>query len=129
LTFYRETIKIRNRFPEIARGVMKQYALDADGGLDDPNKILEASGKKYLDSVNKHNDNLAIYTLSYNGNTLLLLHNLGEENNAKIDISAFEGYEIAAALKTRKGSAKLTGSTLEMPAGTVVVLSKPKTAD
>ncbi|MDE5562839.1 MAG: hypothetical protein K2J01_04765 [Clostridiales bacterium] len=128
LTFYRETIKIRNRFPEIARGVMKQYALDANSGLGDPDEILEASGKKYLDSVNKLNDNVAIYTITYKDNTLLFFHNLSEEKDATIDVSAFAGYEITASLKTRSGSATLTGASLGLPAGAVAVLALPKAA-
>lgn len=126
LTFYRQTIKLRNRFPQIARGVMKAYALDASSGLGDPETILAESGKNYLDSVNKLNDRIAVYTLTYDGSTLLILHNLDEETEATIDVSAFDGYEILGSLKTRKNSASLEASSLVMPAGSVVVMGLPE---
>lgn len=125
LTFYRQTIKLRNRFPEIARGIITPLALDGNGKIGEQSEILTASGQQYLDYVNAVNKNVSVYSLTYKDSTILIVHNIGADE-AVLDISdAFAGYEVQGELKTRGGKVGLDGSSLKMSGGTVALLAKP----
>ncbi|MCH5164885.1 MAG: alpha-amylase [Clostridiales bacterium] len=112
LTYYRNAIKLRNRFPEIGRGLMKAYRLDASG------KIVEASAAGAINSLNTY---VAVYTLTWKDRTVLIAHNIGEED-AVLDISNFAGYSLQGMLKADGGNVKLDDNKLTMSPSTVAVL-------
>ncbi len=125
LTFYRNAIKLRNRFPEIGRGVIEAYAADANGKLGVADVILEESGEQYLDYVFADNEFIVAYTLTYKDKQVLIVHNIGK-TTVNLDTSAFEGYTLQGSLKTAKGSASLKGTALTMGAGSVALLALPE---
>lgn len=125
LTFYREAIKLRNRFPEIARGKITPLGIDKSGKLGVQSEILVADNVKYLDSANELNAVVAVYSLTYKGSTVIIAHNLGSDA-ASFDISKYSGYSLAGALKANGGSVKLDGTTLSMSGKTAAVLSITK---
>lgn len=111
LTYYRNAIKLRNRFPEIGRGLMEAYMLDANG------KIIKA-----VDESNSAlNKTVAVYTLTWNNRSVLIVHNIGEEK-VVLDTSNFASYSLQGTLKAEGGSVKLSGSKLTMSPSTVAVL-------
>lgn len=119
LTYYRRAIQLRNRFPEIGRGLMTAYALDSDGSL-----VTNASlGGSSLNSINELNRTIAAYTLKWGDRQILIVHNLGDEA-ATVDISSFDGYGIVGELKANGGNVALDGSSLSMSGSTVAVLKK-----
>lgn len=124
LTFYRSAIKIRNRFPEIARGKITAYALDASGALDTQAKITAANADKRLYEVNGANEIIAAYTLDWKDRTLLIVHNAGGKA-VTADISAFDGYSVVATLDaTGSSKVSLSGGSLSLDGGSVAVLKK-----
>ena len=120
LTYYRYVVQMRNRFPEIARGKMTAYAVDNGGELATSEKVRENLGTNSITTVNEYNRNVAAYTLTWNGKTLLLVHNFGSE--ATIGVSAFGGYGIAGTLLAGGGSIKLESGKLTLPSNSVAVL-------
>lgn len=119
LTHYRQVIKLRNRFPEIGRGAIATYALNAD------NKLVPASevaGSGSATTVNAKNKTVAAYTLAYKGSTLLILQNIGEDTVASIDLGNFEGYQIVGAVKADGGSVTLSSGKLSISSGIAAVL-------
>ncbi len=120
LTYYRYTIQLRNRFPEIARGAMTAYAVDASGALALSATVRENLGTSSVTTVNTLNKTVAAYTLTWNGKTVLIVHNFGEE--ASVGMSAFDNYGIVGTLYANGGSITLDGGKLTMPSNSVTVL-------
>lgn len=120
LTFYRQAIQIRNRFPEISHGVIAGYGVLADGKLD---PMTSEHGAKYFNGANSINKTLAAYTLTYGQRKILIVQNLIPSSEATIDISDFTDYKLEGKLIAVKGgNVSLTGSTLKLSPGTVAVL-------
>ncbi len=120
LTFYRQAIQLRNRFPEISHGVINGYGVNADGKLI---AMDEEHKAKYFNGVNNVNKTVAAYTLTYGERKVLILHNLVKGEEASIDISDFAGYKLEGTLIAKKGgTVSLDGSTLKLSGGTVAVL-------
>lgn len=115
LTYYRNAIQLRNRFPEIGRGVMAPYRVNQSGKIVSPGAD---------NSANSLNTSVAIYTLTWKGRTVLIVQNIGEEtdDDAVLDVSGFSGYKLQGTLKANGGSVALDGTTLTMSPGTVAVL-------
>lgn len=123
LTFYRQTIKLRNRFPEIARGKIVALGIDANNKIATQESILANSGASKLADVNSNNKSIAIYSLTWNDSTIYIAHNIGD-SACEIDISDLEGYEISGSLAARGNHGSLNGGKLSLPSGAVVLLSK-----
>ncbi len=121
LTYYRRAIQLRNRFPEIGRGVMTAYAVDGAGKLVETSSLGDAS----LNGTNALNKTIAAYTLKWGDRQALIVQNLGDEA-ATLDISAFDGYKVVGELKANGGSVAQDGGTLTMSASTVAVLKIEK---
>ena len=126
LTYYRNVIKLRNRFPEIGRGAMTAYAINGSGALQKASEV--SAGLAPTDSltkVNFNNKRIAAYTLTWNDSTVLIVQNVGDAS-AELDISSFDGYDIVGKLcaNSNKANASLANGKLNMPAGTVAVLKK-----
>lgn len=123
LTYYRNAIKLRNRFPEIARGNIVAYALDENSKLGVQAEIAAANEGKQLYQVNSLNDTVIAYTLTWGEKSVLIVQNVGKA--ATVDLSAFNGYEVVGTLDAQgDGSIAQDGSSLEMSSGTVAVLKK-----
>ncbi|MDE7464748.1 MAG: hypothetical protein K2M48_06935, partial [Clostridiales bacterium] len=128
LTYYRNAIKIRNRFPEIGRGLMTAYALNADGKLTKTSDIRSSIGKEgSLYTVNSRNMSIAAYTLTWNDREVLIVHNVGKKETT-IDASAFADHEVVATLKANGGKVSFADGSLTMSSGTVAVLKLKSTA-
>ncbi len=123
LSYYREAIKLRNRFPEIARGTVNAYALKADGVLELASVIREGlDASTSLTSVNSDNWTVAAYTLAWKDRKVLVVHNIGNEV-ANIGLgSAFSGYSVVGSLKASGGDITVADGTLTMSPGTAAVL-------
>ena len=80
-------------------------------------KIIKAGGE----SSNSLNRTVAVYTLTWNDRTVLIVHNLGE-NGVTLDTSGFAGYTLQGSLKADGGNVKLSDSKLTMSPSTVAVL-------
>ncbi len=121
LTYYRNVIKLRNRFPEIGRGVMKTYALNAQSKLT----ALDNFDTEEIDmtEVNALNKAVAAYTLTWKDSSVLIVQNICN-SAAEFDISMFAGYDIAGQVcaTSNKSNAILQSGKLSIPAGTVAVL-------
>lgn len=119
LTYYRNAIKLRNRFPEIGRGVITAYALDGNG-----NMVLSSS-EVFTDTsfttVNATNKSLALYKLEWNGKAVFIAQNIGTESQSA-DIGDFGGWSVVGTLKANGGNVTLDNGTLTLSAGTVAVL-------
>lgn len=126
LTYYRRAIQLRNRFPEIGRGVLTELAVDGDGKLTLNSTVRAnnniASGYPLI-PVNALNRTIAAYTLTWGDRTILIVHNIGD-NEASLSISDFDGYSVVGELKANGGKVALGGSTLKMSGSTVAVLKK-----
>ena len=118
LTYYRQAIRLRNRFPEIGRGKMTAYAVDADGKLVQASALGAATG---LVSVNSLNKTVAAYTLEYKGTTTLIVHNIGDDN-AAIDLSVFDGCDVVGAVKANGGRVVLRDGKLNISGGISAVI-------
>lgn len=116
LTYYRNAIRLRNRFPEIGRGKMIACGVDASGKIDTQDNI---GGE--LAAVNELNATVAVYTLAWGDRKVLIVQNVGDKEIA-LDTSAFGGYGLVGQLKADGGSVKLSGNTLKMSGSTVAVL-------
>lgn len=125
LTFYRETVKLRNRFPEIGRGTITAYGIDAGGKIRTQEELFAQldAGEQYLNVISKLNKKVAIYTLSYNDNTILIAHNIGDDA-VSLDISdaKFAGFKVLGELRARKGGATAENGTLALESGAVALL-------
>ncbi|MCH5162774.1 MAG: hypothetical protein J1G38_04720 [Clostridiales bacterium] len=122
LTYYRNAIKLRNRFPEIGRGAMTAYALNKDGELVVASDISSTlSDDESLYGVNKVNGVIAAYTLKWKDREVLIVHNLGDVK-ASFKATAFSDYEIVATLKADGGSVSFANGVFNMSGGTVAVL-------
>lgn len=124
LTYYRNAIKIRNRFPEIGRGLMKAYGITKAGELADISIVREQMGDQPLFSkVNILNETIAAYTLTWNDREVLIVHNVGASTaNIKLPASTLGEREIVATLKAKGGNVTLKGDALSLASGTVAVL-------
>lgn len=120
LTYYRNAIKLRNRFPEIGRGVISACGVGRDGALASAATIVGGS-QKPLYEFNELNEYIAAYTLTWNGKTVLIAHNVSAEARS-FTLGAFDGYTVVGTLKADGGSVKLDGQKLTMSGGTVAVL-------
>ena len=119
LTFYRNAIQLRNRFPEIGRGVMEACGIDASGKITTQSAIIAAGSS--LNSTNSRNSRLAVYTLTWNGRTVLIVHNVGSDE-VVLDTSGYAGYGLVGSLQANGGRVTLDGTSLTMSAATVAVL-------
>ncbi len=117
LTYYRNAIRLRNRFPEIGRGAMTGYAFNKEGVLT-PMSEFETP---YYVLVHVDNSDIAAYTCEWKGRKVLIVHNICDQTKS-FDISPFSGYSVVGSLKANGGSISLNGSTLKMSAGTTAVL-------
>ncbi len=118
LTFYRQAIRLRNRFPEIGRGKMEAYALNADGSLVIADTLGATTG---LTDINALNKVVAAYTLEYNGVKTLIVHNVGDDD-AEIDLSDFEGYDVVGAVKANGGRVVVRDGKLHISGGISAVV-------
>lgn len=100
--FYKQAIKLRNIYPEIARGNVSF--------------VKEAS-----------NENVCVLVKEYEGSSLCLVFNLSAENQTA-DLSALsnysmeDSYELGGELLTVEGDMNLAGQTLELPAYSMAVI-------
>ncbi|MCH5160525.1 MAG: alpha-amylase [Clostridiales bacterium] len=120
LTYYRRTIKMRNRFPEIGRGVIDALALDGDGVLGDAKEIAP-SGSGYP-TINENNRYIAAYTLTWNNETIFIVHNVGTER-ISFDAPGYANYKIVGELHAvGGGSATFANGRMTLDGGTVALL-------
>lgn len=119
LTFYRNAIKLRNRFPEIARGIIEGYALDKNDKIGKTADVLGTA--KTLNEVNEHNKTVAVYTLTYNDSTVLIAHNIGEEGIV-IDAEDFKDKKLVGSLKAASGKVAFEDGKIILAAGTTAVI-------
>ncbi len=124
LTYYRETVKLRNRFPEIARGDMTAYVIDSTGALALSETIRETLGNNSITTVNKANRRVAAYTLSWNGEMMMIVHNFGDQFT--VNLGGFGDYEVVAELKANGGNIVKNGASLTVPNGAVALLKPIK---
>ncbi|MDE7406359.1 MAG: alpha-amylase [Clostridiales bacterium] len=127
LSYYRQAIKLRNRFPEIGRGVITPYALDKKGKLTVSSELRAANDLKATDSVtpiNELNKNIAAYKLTYGDSDVVIVQNLWDKS-VTIKADVLKGYKIVGELKANGGSTRFSKSnSLILDAATVVVLKK-----
>ena len=98
--FYREVIAIRNALPVIARGTQSPEAgLDVD----------------CISAVRK----------TWGEEECIILYNLDKQANT-VDLSAYADWDVAATLSVNDGKAELDGTTLNMPACGIAVLTPKK---
>ena len=119
LTYYRQTIQLRNRFPEISHGVLTPY------GLDESNKLVPLSDTvtpQTLIPENAANKTVMAYTLTYGTSKILIVHNLVAGSSIALDVSAFGGYKVEASLSADGGYVSLDGDKLYMDKATVAIL-------
>ena len=124
LTYYRRVIQLRNRFPEIGRGIVTPYAVNGNGEIQTQDAIRAANGIASgvsFNGVNALNGTVAAYTLTWGNEKILIIHNVGE-GTANLKISDFAGYSLVGELKANGGSVSLSGSALSMSSSTVAVL-------
>lgn len=124
LTYYRRVIQLRNRFPEIGRGVVTPYAVNGSGEIQTQEAVRAANGVASgasFNGVNALNGTVAAYTLTWGNEKILIVHNVGD-NEASLKISEFAGYSLVGELKANGGSVSLGGSSLSMSGSTVAIL-------
>lgn len=119
LTYYRQAIMLRNRFPEIGRGVLTAYGVNGEGKIAKQSEIT--SGGTLMIDANALNKTVAAYTLTWKDRTVLIVHNLGG-TDATVDVSAFADMNLVGSLKASGGAVSLGGSALKMSGRTVAVL-------
>ncbi len=128
LSYYRQAIKLRNRFPEIGRGTMTPYAVSASGKLQLMSQVNADSGldqNSNLSEVNALNKTVAAYSLKWGEEEVIIVDNIGDKS-VSIDASVLDGYKIVGMLKANGGNVSfMSGSKkLNLSAGTVAVLKK-----
>ncbi|MCH5351473.1 MAG: hypothetical protein J1F39_05860 [Clostridiales bacterium] len=119
LTYYRQVIQIRNRFPEISHGVITPYGIDNGGKLV---PLSDTNTPQALIAANEANKTVTAYELTYGERKILIVHNLVEGGAVQLDTSAFANYKLEASLSADGGKVELSGSTLKMDKATVAVL-------
>lgn len=99
LSFFKDTILLRNQNPEIARGTVARLEEITD--LD-----------------------IAAISKTYNGTTIYIIYNLSETDEKKVELSAEQyGYsELAGYLTVDGGEVTLEGDMLTLPSYSVAVL-------
>lgn len=128
LSYYRQAIKLRNRFPEIGRGVLTTYAVDGSGKLKPSDDVRAANGLAITDSlssVNALNKSIAAYKLTYGDSDVVIVQNLGEEA-ASFNADILDGYKVVGELKADGGSVAFMSKShnVKLSAGTVAILKK-----
>ncbi|MDE6029918.1 MAG: hypothetical protein K2F90_06345 [Clostridiales bacterium] len=127
LSYYRQAVKLRNRFPEIGRGVMSAYALDKGGKLTLSSELRTANNIAATGSVtpiNELNRTIAAYKIAHGDSDVFIVHNLGDKE-VTIKAGILNGYKIVGELKADGGSTRFSKSnSLVLSAGTAVVLKK-----
>lgn len=118
LTYYRQAIRLRNRFPEIGRGIMTAYAVNMDGKVVPTDTLGISTG---FPNVNDLNRTIVAYTFEYKGGKTLIVHNVGNRD-ANIDISAFDGYDVVGAVKANGGRVVQKNGRLYISGGISAVL-------
>ncbi len=121
LTYYRKIIKLRNRFPEIGRGRIKGYALDANGSL----VKMDESVANYV-NVNYDNKYIAAYTLTWNDKTVLIVHDAGDKAVSLnlMGLTELEGFSLVGNLTAAGGQVSYVDGSLNLPAYSVAILKK-----
>lgn len=94
--FVKQTISIRNAFPEIARGT----------------NTFESS---------LSDDKLCVFTREYNGQKVVMIFNTSQES-AKVDVSGLGVSDAVAMLQTSEDAPEYKGGIAEMPAYSVLIL-------
>ena len=94
--FVKQTISIRNAFPEIARGT-NTFEKDLS------------------------NDNVCIFTREYNGEKAVLIFNPSKDE-ASVDVSSLGVNDAVAMLQTTKKAPSYKDGTAKLPAYSVLVL-------
>lgn len=93
---YRRLIEIKNKYPEIARGT--------------------------IEAIPSENDAVAAYALTYDGSTILVVHNFGE-TEATQELSNLEGkYKLLEHIGVSSEKARLKGGTVSLPARSSVII-------
>ena len=127
LSYYRQAVKLRNRFPEIGRGVMTAYALDKNNKLTLSSDLRAANNITAIGSVtpiNELNKSIAAYKLTYGDSDVFIVQNIGDKS-VTVKAGILNGYKIVGELKANGGSTRFSNSnSLILSAGTVVVLKK-----
>ncbi len=121
LTYYRKAIQLRNRFPEIGRGKMTGYAITADGGLKAMSELRGDSQNFNFTTVNTLNANVAVYSLTWNGRTVLIAQNISDQK-AEFTATGFESKELVGELRADGGKVAFSGGKLSLDPGTVAVI-------
>ena len=123
LTYYRNAVSMRNRFPEIGRGIIEPYALNASGALQTSASIRDGMEDKTLSltSVNALNRTLAAYTLTWKGRKILIVQNVGAEE-ININLGDYSSYGVAGTLYAAGGEIVKTEGSLKLPSGSVALL-------
>lgn len=94
--FVKQTISIRNAFPEIARGT----------------NTFESS---------LSDDKLCVFTREYNGQKVVMIFNTSQES-AKVDVSSLGVSDAVAMLQTSEDAPEYKDGIAEMPAYSVLIL-------
>lgn len=94
--FVKQTISIRNAFPEIARGT----------------NTFESS---------LSDDKLCVFTREYNGQKVVMIFNTSQES-AKADVSGLGVSDAVAMLQTSEDAPEYKDGIAEMPAYSVLIL-------
>lgn len=119
LTYYRQVIQLRNRFPEIGRGVIDALAIDGGNDLVDAATVA-ATGESFA-TVNALNKSVAAYTLTWNDEKILIVHNVGEEK-VLFNAAAYSDYEMVAHLHASGGKVGFADGKIALDGGTVMLL-------
>ncbi len=119
-SYYRDAIKLRNRFPEIGRGTMTAYAIGKN------NKLKKQSDfEDDPDEENSKNLKIVVYTLTWGDRQVLIAQNVSGSTVSFNLSSEFKGYKIVGQLKANGGDVLLNSeNTLTLSGGGVAVLKK-----
>lgn len=98
LRFYMEAIKLKNRYPEIARGVVA--------------------------SIETDNPALCVFVTAYGEEAAYIIHNMSGENATVSLTGEFAGLKLSGSLAAGGGKVKTAGSHLVMPGYSTAVLKK-----
>lgn len=110
LSHYRRVIKLRNQNPELARGTIAPYIVNANGELVARDNSVETAD---------FNARICAYTSTYNGSTLLLVHNTDNESRT-VDVgnnATLNGYVCA----NYSNKVAMNGTQVRLPAQSVAV--------
>ncbi len=119
LTYYRRAVQLRNRFPEIGRGILNALALDGSNKLVDAADVSQAGSG--LGTVNSSNKVIAAYTSTWNGKTVLIVHNVGADR-VSFDAPTYADYKIVGSLHSGGGKVGFADGHMALDGGTVAVL-------